>query len=204
MDIPIDATVSCIEGPCGESTVVILDPTTEKITHVVVKSNGFPHGEHLVPVNVIEDSTPDSILLSCTKDELAKMDAFVEHEFIRPEKPFKRYEADYFMMWPYSYPLEEHLIDIQYEHIPPGELAVRRGEKVQATDGRVGVVDEFLIDPTNEHVTHIVLREGHLWGKKDVAIPISQVDHISDGTVYLDLDKASIESLPAIPVKRWI
>ncbi len=204
MDIPIGATVSCIEGNCGESTVVILDPTSKKITHVVVKSNDFPHVDRLVPIDIIQDSTPDSILLDCTKEKLARMDEFSEHNFIRTERPYDGYRSNVTMLWPDVHPINIGYIDIKSEHIPPGELAIRRGEKVQATDGRVGVVDEFLIVPANGHATHIILQEGHLWGKKDVAIPISQVDHISESTVYLDLDKASIASLPTIPVKRWI
>ena len=34
MDIPINAEVSCLDGPCGRTTNLILNPTTEEITHV--------------------------------------------------------------------------------------------------------------------------------------------------------------------------
>ena len=36
MDIPINAKVSCSDGLFGQTTHVIIMPTTEKITHVVV------------------------------------------------------------------------------------------------------------------------------------------------------------------------
>ena len=36
MDIPIDAKVRCTDGPCGQSSHVVLMPTNEKITHLVV------------------------------------------------------------------------------------------------------------------------------------------------------------------------
>jgi sporulation protein YlmC with PRC-barrel domain len=204
MDIPINATVSCNEGPCGESTIVILDPTTEKITHVVVKEKRFPNVERLVPLDIIKETTPNSIQLNCSKNELAKMDEFIEHRYIYPDKLFNRYEANQYVMWPYVRPLESHYIDIHTERVPFGELAIHRGTKVQALDGQVGKVDEFLIDPNNRHVTHLILRKGHLWGQKEVTIPVDQVDQIADDTVYLKLDKSSIEALPTIPVKRWI
>jgi sporulation protein YlmC with PRC-barrel domain len=73
---------------------------------------------------------------------------------------------------------------------------------VEATDGKVGRVDEFLINPKTDHITHLVLREGHPWGRKDVTIPVSQIDHYKENTVYLKLDKHGIEALPAIPVRR--
>ena len=37
---------------------------------------------------------------------------------------------------------------------------------------------------------------------KDVTIPVSEIDRIEENTVYLELDKHSIEALPAIPVQR--
>jgi hypothetical protein len=63
-------------------------------------------------------------------------------------------------------------------------------------------VDEFLVDPENDVITHLVLREGHLWGKKDVTIPVSEIKKIAEEAVYLKLDKKAIESLPTIPVNR--
>ena len=61
-----------------------------------------------------------------------------------------------------------------------GELAVRRGSRVRATDGDVGRVDEFLVDRETAHITHLVLREGHLWGQKDVLIPVSEIGQIDE------------------------
>jgi sporulation protein YlmC with PRC-barrel domain len=203
MDIPINASVFCTEGMCGKSTVVIINPKTKQISHVVVKDNRFPHEERLVPIDLVKETTSNSIQLNISQEELMKMDNFVEYEFIQTEEPYHQYSAPRYLVWPYVYPLDEHLMDIQYEQVPPGEMAIHRGAQVNASDGRVGTVDEFLMDPTNDHITHFILREGHLWGKKDVTIPINQVDRISENTVYLKSDKSEIEKLPAISVQRW-
>ncbi|MCC6958040.1 MAG: PRC-barrel domain-containing protein, partial [Anaerolineales bacterium] len=89
--------------------------------------------------------------------------------------------------------------------IPPDELAVRRGAPVEATDGYIGKVDEFVVSPENGRITHLVLREGHLWGQKDVIIPVSATRETSLGTVFLNLSKHEIESLPTFPVhRRWV
>ena len=52
------------------------------------------------------------------------------------------------------------------------------------------------------HISHLILMEGHLWGKKEVAIPVSAIDRIEEDTVYLKLDKEAVESLPSEPVRR--
>ena len=90
----------------------------------------------------------------------------------------------------------------EHERIPTGEVVIRRGTHVKATDGDVGKVDEFLVDPENDVITHLILREGHLWGKKDVTIPVSEIDKIAEEAVYLKLDKKAIETLPTVPISR--
>ena len=57
--------------------------------------------------------------------------------------------------------------------IPLGETDLQRGEHVHSLDGEIGKVEGFLVDPGDHHVTHVLLQEGHLWGRKEVAIPIS-------------------------------
>lgn len=202
MDIPINAEVYCADGLCGYSIYIILNPVTERVTHLVVKEKQFPHTERMVPVDLVMETTPNRIQLRCTERELTEMDPFIETEFIQTEMP--EYEsAPYpYQIWPY---VTSETIPLEHERIPAGELAVHRGTQVEATDGHVGRVDEFLVDPTNEHITHLVLREGHLWGQKDVTIPISQIERIEEETVYLKLDKHSLEALPTIPVHRgWL
>ncbi len=202
MDIPIDAEVRCADGPCGRSTYVVINPLTQSVTHLVVREQDPLHTERLVPINMVVRSTSDQITLRCTGEQLAKEDPFTETEFIRSDVP--EYVTDrWMMMWPYVTPRETKATYLhKSKQVPPGELAMRRGARVEATDGHVGRVDEFLADPGTGHITHLILREGHLWGQKDVSIPISEIDRIGEGVVHLKLDKESIDALPTIPVQR--
>lgn len=193
MDIPVNANVRCADGDCGQSVDVIVNPVTQQVTHVVVRERKAPHAQRLVPVEWVMEATPHLIHLRCTCDELADMEEFVKREYIT--------------VWPSSIfssssMPEPAVVTLKDERVPPGELVIRQGARVEASDGHVGQVDEFLIDPTNEHITHLVLREGHLWGKKDVTIPISEIDRIEENMVHLKLDKHSIEKLPSVPVRR--
>jgi sporulation protein YlmC with PRC-barrel domain len=208
MDIPINVKVSCANDECGRSTAVIMDPTKEKITHLVVKANEAPFPERMVPISRINKTTPEEIQLNCSQEEFSKMDEFIEHHFIRTDKIYDDHLPNRYYMWPYAYPIRDHtmdqqFIDIKSEHVPQGEMAIHRGAHVQALDGRVGSVDEFMVDPDTGEITHLILLEGHLWGKKDVTIPISDVDHYDEDTVFLDLKKENIEALPSIPLHKW-
>jgi sporulation protein YlmC with PRC-barrel domain len=72
---------------------------------------------------------------------------------------------------------------------------------VHATDGEIGKVEGLVVDPAHGHVTHVLLQEGHLWGRKEVAIPIDAVTRL-EGGISVSLSKGDIEALPAIEVAR--
>ena len=77
------------------------------------------------------------------------------------------------------------------------------GAWVEATDGTVGQVDELLINSNNMQVTHLVLLERHLLKKREITIPVSQIDRVDEDTIYLKLDRKSVEELPTTPVQCW-
>jgi hypothetical protein len=80
--------------------------------------------------------------------------------------------------------------------IPLGETEVGRGEHVHALDGEIGQVEGFLVDPGDHRVTHVLLQEGHLWGRKEVAIPMSAVTGVENG-IRLSMTKKQIADLPS-------
>jgi sporulation protein YlmC with PRC-barrel domain len=194
MDVPLNVKVNCSDGPCGRSTNLILMPTSGEITHVVVEDGSYPETGYLVPMDRIAESTPESIRLNCSLAELSKLPIYNHIEFIPSG-------LNGSMVWPYATPATGFTM-IENEHIPANELAVRRGAGVEATDGHVGHVGEFLINPIDNTISHLVLHEGHFWEQKEVTIPVSQIDHIEADKVFLKLDKHSIEALPAIPIHR--
>jgi sporulation protein YlmC with PRC-barrel domain len=152
-----------------------------------------------VPVSLMAESTPRVIRLRCDAPELEDMEEFVDTQFIRFEKTHIVDGA--YLMWPYTYTTEEY-VPQDHERIPIDELAIRRGAHVEAQDGQVGRVDEFIVDRQSEHITHLVMREGHLWGQRDVTIPVSYIKRIDDDAVYLNIDKASVAELPVVPIVR--
>jgi hypothetical protein len=48
-------------------------------------------------------------------------------------------------------------------------------------------------------VTHVLLQEGHPWGRKEVAIPIGAVTGVEAG-ILLSLSKQEVEDLPPVAI----
>jgi hypothetical protein len=212
----IGASVSGADGPCGRLVRVVADPVARSITHLVVEPRhtlGHRH-DRLVPVDLAE-VTPDGIRLSCTKAEFEKLDPAEETNFVAgSDQP--GYQPDQVLTLPY-YGLSgvwtdgqgwdeggshgAHRQTITYDSVPLGEVQIRRGDHVEATDGEIGLVEGLVINPDNHQVTHVLLQEGHLFGRKEVAIPIGAVTGMTIG-IRLNLSKQQVEDLPPVPVSR--
>lgn len=200
IDIPLDAKVESTDGYAGRSSHVIINPITKELTHFVVQ---YKHDEEtvdrLVPVEKVTKTGPDLIQLNVTNDELAGMEPFTDSHYIKVDVP----DYDYIHVMPY-HALPTKTVDksVTDELIPPGELAVRRGAEAEATDGSVGQVEGFLVDPESGHISHLLLRTEKLLGKQEVSLPISAIESVHEDMVFLKLDKRAVEALPAIPVQR--
>lgn len=202
MQIPLNVDVHCSDGRCGRSTHIVLNPATEQITHIVVREKQPSRIERLVPVVLIRDTAAKVILLDCTLAEFSELEPFDQTQFVYGDLPHHATDPSLTVLWPYVVPAKRIVSD-RIRPIPPGELAVRRGARVHATDGRIGQVDEFMVDPESGYITHLCMRKGHPWGERTICIPMTAIAEFSERTVRLKIDKKAVAALPSVPVKRW-
>jgi uncharacterized membrane protein len=196
--IPVEAKVVYADGAEAESRGVIVEGGTRNVTHYVVEDEHLarPPYERLVPVDQVEESTHDLIRLRCTQEEVGRMQPFTTTRYVlKGTHDYSLYEGgegpgtSASTVGAPGKAQEEELI-------PEGELAIRRGTRVEATDGYVGQVDELLAEEGTRVVSQVILAEGHLFGQREVALPLLAIDRAEGDTIYLRLDKAGIERLP--------
>jgi len=202
MNIPIKVKVECTDGDCGKSTNVIVNPVSRTVTHVAIEDRSLPENPtRLVPVASVAKVTEDRIRLSCTRADVAKLGPFVVADFIQESPSGGAYSSGegYYA----QYVVDDTAYDeVDEQQIPEGELGVYGGMHVEASNGRVGKLDELVLDANSGAITGFVMREGHLWGSRGVTVPVDQVDFTDGDTVYLKLDKSSVGALPAMKVRR--
>jgi hypothetical protein len=172
--------VPCSDGECGKLTRVIVDPIASVLTHLVV-------GGRLVPIELVDWSAQE-VRLGCTISEFEALEVAQETHFLPEAIGQWDYVQGTTFSWSYFALGLSAREATTYDRVPVGEVEVRRGQHLHATDGPIGQVRGLVIDPSDHHVTHVLLGEGHLWGKKQVAIPISAVKDVNDG-VRLNLTK---------------
>lgn len=220
MDIPIGVNVFCSDGHCGKSSHVLINPVEQTITHLAITADeGLGDAGRIVPFDKILETTPTSVQLRCCRDDLLKMDAFVKKHYIANAlldsglegvphlmrtHNLDLHNPDNYRLWPYTISdTESPYFPVEKEQIPMGEMAVRRGAQVRATDSVVGDVDEFVVDPTSGHITHLIMREGHLGGDQEIALPLSVIDSMQENWVDLKIDKQGVAALPKISVRKF-
>jgi len=192
----------CSDGYRGELRAVVIDPAARAMTHVVVEPEGRRGLARLVPLDLVDAAPGQSqIRLRCNEAEFMKLDAAEETlaEFVLG------YQVPVQLLPPgwrdAGGPIaegaaipripEKETIDV----IPTGEVEEHRGDHIHATDGDIGQLRGFRIDPGSRQLTHVLLAEGHAWARKDVAIPFDKVVGFEDG-IRLSITKRQVRDLP--------
>jgi len=214
----IGAECSCTDGVCGQVTRVVIDPVAKVVTHLVVEPKHRVGLGRLVPLGLVESSA-ERVSISCTMEDFEKLDPAEETRFLEGSTGYGSYGPAQVFSWPYyglaggiamgmggvmgspAGPLTGNIDEpVVYDAIPLGEVAVRRGEPIHAVDGDIGRVQGLVIDDRHR-VTHVLVQEGHLWGRKQVVIPIAAVTEVNGG-VSIDMTRQQVHDLPDVAIDR--
>jgi hypothetical protein len=196
----------CSDGYRGEVRAVVIDPAARTVTHIVVEPEGRRGLARLVPLDLV-DAASGRIRLRCTEAEFMSLDAAEETL------------AEFTLGQPVPVQLlppgwrgtgepstdggsilridEKETIDV----VPSGEVEEHGGDHVHATDGDTGQVRGFRIDSGGGQLTHVLLREGHAWGRRDVAIPFDKVVGL-DGGIRLSITRQQVRDLPPVDIDQ--
>jgi sporulation protein YlmC with PRC-barrel domain len=216
MRLEIGNRVHCTDGVYGELADIVIDPLEKRVTHLVVQPEHGAGEARLVPIQLAKgrDDEQHEIELECTLDKAQGFESVREAAYLRlgespAEDPDWEVGVEDVLALPYyegsdlgPYPELDSGVTVYYDRVPKGEVEVRRASAVISTDGHsLGEVDGFVVD-VDKHITHFVLERGHLWGRKEVSIPIGAVARVESDEVHVALSKDEVGALPAVRVGR--
>jgi sporulation protein YlmC with PRC-barrel domain len=201
----------------GKLEDVVIDPVRQRLTHLVVKPDDGSGQSRLVSIDLAEASdTEREISLRCTADDVHALPNIEEFAYLRiGQAPVADADWDVGVQRMLALPYFESAglagvpggveqdTGVIYDRIPKGEVEFRRSSGVFAADGHyVGDVDGFLVDD-EDHITHFVLERGHLWGRREVTVPIGAVTKVESDKLTVGLSTDEIGALPTHRVHRW-
>ena len=214
MRLELGSRVDCTDGSFGKLADVVIDPTSRRVTHLVVERDRDSWLGRLVPVELAErgGDAGGAVALRATVEEVLRLPPVHEVAYLRldgfpADDPDWDVGIEEVLALPYypSYDVEPAPVDYaaRYDRIPKGEVEIRRASAVDSPDGHhLGQVDGFLVDD-DQLITHVVLEQGHPWERREVLIPIGAVARVETDAVTLSLTKDEVGGLPPVAVRRW-
>jgi sporulation protein YlmC with PRC-barrel domain len=211
MPFRIGADASCSDGACGQVSRIIVNPVAREVTHLVVDHKHRNGPGRLVPVDLV-DATAGQLRLRCTLAEFQALPPARKTEVVPDLDPTghqnSRPRLDFLPLslgvvvesrWPRS-GRPKAPEEVTVDSVPSGEVDIRRGLTVCATDGEIGQVQGLVVEPGGHHVTHVLLQQGHMWGRKEVAVPVGAVIKIGTLLIRLSLTKHQVKDLPSVHI----
>jgi sporulation protein YlmC with PRC-barrel domain len=213
MRLELGKPIVCTDGAVGELADVVVDPVKQRVTHLVVQPHGHLGPARLVPADLAADDR-GGLALRCTRADVDGFATIRESAYLRTGQ-LPRDDPDWdvgvedVLAMPYYtspdvgvYPALEEPYMLTYDRVPKGEAEIRRSSAVvSADDHHLGTVEALVVD--GERITHFVLERGHLWGRRDITIPVGVVAKVESDTVTLRISKDEVGDLPAVRVHRW-
>jgi hypothetical protein len=210
------------DGDIGHVKDFYFDDRNWAVRYVVADTgNWLPERQVLLSPHAFDGSPPagKTMLVNLTRKQIEDSPAMETH------KPVSRqYEEEYhrYYGWPYYWEgdgLWGGMRGFPILELPPrfspqapagadqkpksADTDLRStqavsGYHLQATDGIVGHVCDFMMDEKSWAINQLVIKTGHRFTGKEVQIPISQVERISykESTVFVKLTKEAVEKSP--------
>ena len=213
----LGADVRCADGDCGKIKSLVINPGDDAVTHLVVEPAHRQGLGKLVPLRLVDTGTAytpkGEVRLRCTMAEFGQLDPAEATYFFPGNEDYEIYRREPMVSWPqYVAPgatqpgepdasgdPEEVTQVVTIDTVPdqlPGEDEVSHGERVHAKDGDIGRIQGIVIDSGSGRVTSVVLRAGHLLGRRMVLIPRSAVAEVGADGFHLHITKEQVRNLP--------
>jgi hypothetical protein len=216
MRLDLDMSVRCSDGGFGELTDLVIDPGTRCLTHLVVRPQHRPDHPRLVAVeHLTAGEAVDAISLRCTIAEVTALESIDEFAYLRygevpPADP--DWDVGIQEMNPLPGPgslgpaetlgagmeidYDQH-VAVSYHRVPKGRVEIRRESPVRSSEGdHLGHVVGFVVGE-REQIAQLVLEHGHLWRKREVAIPAAAIERLECDGVTLSLSSGAVGALTA-------
>ncbi len=87
MNIPLNTVVECLDGLCGRSTRLIVEPSMQQVTCFVLKIDQPPYTEVVVSTQLVSEVLQNLIRVGCSQSELMKMEPFIEINYGQVKVP---------------------------------------------------------------------------------------------------------------------
>jgi len=204
LDIRLGAIIFCWDGRAGRVTRLVVEPTTRRVTHIVVE-HGLLHHEVVSPIGYLEQAGDGSLALNMILQDLASLPHYAEVDYLLPEPSRLPQQAGVMTglggRLPHGLPLDiswskRFVKGHTHRGLPSDETPIGRDTQITNREGHVGRLGHVLLDQETDVVQALVVRSGHL-SKKDICVPADRIAWIDEVEIHIKADRSQLEEFPA-------
>jgi len=208
MKLELGTSIRCADGATRELVDVVIDSSSSRVTHLVIQPAQHAEDARLVPISLASRAAKDGeteISLNCAAADLERFEPVHQLETLqtgerRNEDPKWDVGVEDIVVAPNYAPTAfgdyggslDSDVTISYDRVPKGEIELRHASSVYSADGHhLGSVDAVVVDD-GDRLTHLLLERGHLWWKREVALPAEAISKFESDMLTLGLTKREL------------
>jgi uncharacterized protein YrrD len=211
MKLKEDAKIVTANGEeIGRLERVVIDPGSQRVTHIVIRKGTLFTEDKVVPIDMIDTADEEEVRL---RDEAVDPELLPSYE-VEEYIPLEAEPGSASSSWGYvptfywypplgqapplghpGYGIPPYAVETE-RNVPDYTVSLKEGADVISADGeKVGDVSQVMVDPDSEKVTHFLISEGMFFKDKKL-IPVHWVAEVAEDEVHLAVDSALMERLP--------
>lgn len=207
MNIALGSTLPCADGPVRELADVVVDAAGRRVTHVVVQPKRRHEAARLVPLDLMAENA-NGLLLCCTADALDRLEPVREYAYL-PAGTRPQEDGDWsigvedVLVAPSFEPLDaaepelDPNVNLMYDRVPKGEVELRLTSSVYSADEHhVGSVHGLEVGEGGA-IGVLTLLRGHLWWRREIAVPTDAIASFENDLVTLAVEKRELKRFPS-------
>ena len=197
----------------GDIDRVVIDPLTDKVTHLVVRKGILFPEDRVVSTDLVYSATQDRVVLKDVED-INSLPVFERVHYIRLDQvkkdtarrwagyvpPYYWYPRPGMMWWDDAhmplYPASDYVASVK-RNIPEGTVPLKEGARVITADGEnIGDIESVFVEPGHDRATHLEISRG-LFLKERKVVPATWITSVQEDEVHLGVSSDLVENLPA-------
>lgn len=205
MRLELGGAVRTADGDARVLADVVVDAGGKRVTHLVVEPDGEHEAARLVALELVRAGS-GALALTCTTESLEGMEpvrgfAYVPEQGVpEDDKEWSVGVEDVILAPSYDAvglgePELDPNVSVLYDRVPKGEVELRGSSDVYSSDEHhLGTVHAVEVDDGGR-IASVAVRRGHLWWKRELAIPTDAIASLETDLVTLGIDKNGLGSL---------
>ena len=207
MKLDLGSRVRCSDGAERVLADLVVDAPAKRVTHLVVEPKDHREAARLVPVGLAREE-PDGLALGCTSEVLDGFDPVREFAYLPAgEHPGEDDKwgvgVEDVLVNPSYAPMDlaepelDPNVSVVYDRVPKGEVELRASSDVYSSDQHpLGCVHGLSVADDGA-IRSLGLLRGHLWWKREIAVPADALESLETDIVTLGIDKNGLRGLPS-------